>query len=299
MNLLPAFAGTPHVNRVYHVDALTLLGAMPDQSVDAVICDPPYGMGLEEWDKPIDIPAFIRGCERILKPTGFLAFFIQMPFLVNWCNSLLNTTLLYHEHVVWAKRNIGVNWQGLHRTHESFLIYRKKDAKYFQTKGNYADVKIPLLDVGGITEKAFGRYIKDLHIKVRGGTPSQTLHNSRNHQVFSHIKYPGNRSPEYCNFTNLWSFTPENNRHKNNKCKTWHPTAKPLKFVERACELLTPPNALILDPVCGSGTTGIAARNTGRNFIMGDITLEYVDVARKRLALPFTIPMFESHGVAG
>lgn len=51
-NLLPAFVGMPAVNKVYNVDALTLLAALPDGSVDAVITDPPYGLAGRVFEFP-------------------------------------------------------------------------------------------------------------------------------------------------------------------------------------------------------------------------------------------------------
>ena len=46
-------------NAVYCMDALELLRALPDASVDAVITDPPYGQQLAKWDKPVDCAAFL------------------------------------------------------------------------------------------------------------------------------------------------------------------------------------------------------------------------------------------------
>lgn len=71
--LLPAFVGAPAVNAVYHVDALTLLRAIPTGSVDAIITDPPYGIGKAAWDSviPLDwIHEAWRVTSRIIVMTG-------------------------------------------------------------------------------------------------------------------------------------------------------------------------------------------------------------------------------------
>jgi len=63
-----------------------------------------------------------------------------------------------------------------------------------------------------------------------------------------------------------------------------HPTVKPLKLVEYLCKLTMPPDAgTVLDPFMGSGTTGIACRNLGRNFIGIEKEPEYFDIATKRI----------------
>lgn len=72
----------------------------------------------------------------------------------------------------------------------------------------------------------------------------------------------------------------------------YHPTQKPLVLMERIVKLFTNPGDIILDPFIGSGTTAVAARNLSRHFIGCDISADYVRIARDRLALPFTLPMF-------
>lgn len=63
-----------------------------------------------------------------------------------------------------------------------------------------------------------------------------------------------------------------------------HPTVKPLALLEYLCRLSeTPTGGVVFDPFMGSGSTGIAARNTGRSFIGIDITPEYVEIAEQRI----------------
>lgn len=63
-----------------------------------------------------------------------------------------------------------------------------------------------------------------------------------------------------------------------------HPTVKPLALMEYLCTLTkTPTGGVVLDPFMGSGTTGIACVNTGRDFIGIDISEEYVEIARRRI----------------
>ena len=63
-----------------------------------------------------------------------------------------------------------------------------------------------------------------------------------------------------------------------------HPTEKPLPLMIWCVESYSQPNDLILDPFCGSGTTCVAARKLGRRYIGIDISSEYCEIARKRLA---------------
>lgn len=65
--------------------------------------------------------------------------------------------------------------------------------------------------------------------------------------------------------------------------KNHHPTVKPTKLMQYLCRLVTPPGGLILDPFCGSGTTGKAAMLEGFRFIGIELQSEYIDIARARI----------------
>lgn len=72
----------------------------------------------------------------------------------------------------------------------------------------------------------------------------------------------------------------------------YHPTQKPVALFEYLIRTYTRPGDLVFDPFVGSGTTALAARNTGRHWITGDLSPEYVGIARARLAEPYTPDMF-------
>ena len=63
-----------------------------------------------------------------------------------------------------------------------------------------------------------------------------------------------------------------------------HPNEKPVELVARFIELHTKPGDTVLDPFCGSGTTGVACMQTGRKFIGCEIDEKYVEIARRRIA---------------
>jgi len=63
-----------------------------------------------------------------------------------------------------------------------------------------------------------------------------------------------------------------------------HPTVKPLKLMEYLCTLTkTPTGGVVLDPFAGSGTTGLACKNTGRDYILIEREKEYIDIIKARL----------------
>ncbi len=62
-----------------------------------------------------------------------------------------------------------------------------------------------------------------------------------------------------------------------------HPTVKPADLMAWLCRLVTPPDGLILDPFCGSGSTGVSARRDGFRFVGCELNPEYADMARNRI----------------
>jgi DNA modification methylase len=69
-----------------------------------------------------------------------------------------------------------------------------------------------------------------------------------------------------------------------------HPTQKPVALFEYLIKTYTQPGELVFDPCVGSGTTALAAKNTDRQYICGDFTAEYVELARNRLGEILTFP---------
>ena len=65
--------------------------------------------------------------------------------------------------------------------------------------------------------------------------------------------------------------------------KTGHPAEKPVDLMQHLCKLITPPNGTVLDPFCGSGSTGVAAVREGFNFIGIELNPEYAEIAKRRI----------------
>jgi len=297
------------MNRVHVIDAMELCALLPDESVDAVLFDPPYGMGIDKWDQPIEILPFLNEVERVLKPKGFCAFTTQMPMMIDWLVALRATGLRYKDHIAWIKRKTTTTMLELNRSHEELLIYSKGAAKYHQTKGLYSDVKLPGLLVDAYSIAAVARHIANLQLSIRRGEPQTVKHRGDPHHesyAYQSLIKESNCSPEYVNFTNVWSFLPENLATLGGGHQ--HATMKPVKMWTRLIELTTPIGAVVFDPFVGSGTTALAARNCKRRYICGDQSPEYVAIARDRVRLPFEarrmpvnddvshLPMFASLG---
>lgn len=76
----------------------------------------------------------------------------------------------------------------------------------------------------------------------------------------------------------------ENPRLRTNERRNDHPTVKPTDLMRWLCRLVTPPGGLVLDPFCGSGSTGMAALDEGFRFVGVDLEERYLEIARRRIA---------------
>lgn len=65
--------------------------------------------------------------------------------------------------------------------------------------------------------------------------------------------------------------------------QNFHPTVKPVKLMEYLVRMITPPGGTVLDPFMGSGTTGVAAKSLGFNFIGVELSPEYAEIAKRRI----------------
>jgi len=65
--------------------------------------------------------------------------------------------------------------------------------------------------------------------------------------------------------------------------KNFHPTVKPIKLMQYLVKMITPPNGIVLDPFCGSGTTGVACKLDGFQFVGLEQDPEYFRIAEARI----------------
>ena len=148
--------------------------------------------------------------------------------------------------------------------------------------GKYEDVKVPGILFDVISLEAMQRYISDLHRCLNGGKKSLRRAHAghENYNRFQQHWYE--RSPRTANFSNVWSFLPEQKKTFN-RGNFHHTTIKPILLAMRLVEMLTPENGSILDFFSGSGTTAIACQRLNREFVCIEKEQEYYEHSVERL----------------
>lgn len=238
-------------NSVTHADIFDLCAAMPDGSVDMILCDLPYGTTACAWDTVIPFEPMWTAFKRIIKPRGAIVLTASQPFT---SALVMSNPKWFRSEWVWNKvRPSGFQLAGVRQLmqHENILTFG-----------------YPSIDYHPQTTK------RDQLMKGGEKSGSQLLTNKLKPKAKSpHLKFP----------TSIITFAKDD--------EGLHPTQKPVDLFRYLIRTYTKPNELVFDPCVGSGTTAMAAREEGRRFIVGDSSAEYVQVARDRLALPYT-PMF-------
>ena len=247
---------------IHHLDLMTLCNALPSQSVDLILCDLPYGITACAWDSVIPLVPMWAEFKRVIKDGGVIALTASMRFAAQLISTNLDG---YKYDWVWHK-SVATNFLDVQRKplkdHEHILIFHEGKPTY-NAQMTPTKQRVIVRRKDHSKSEVYGNYAKDFEYDNRGQA------------------YP--RSVVYIPFDAA--------RFDSSRSTTLHPTQKPVALFEYLIRTYTQPGELVFDPCVGSGTTAIAARQTGRRFICGDSSRKYVEVARERLAMPYTLPM--------
>lgn len=256
-----------------HGDCLELMSELPDKSIDMVLCDLPYGTTQNKWDTQINLDALWAHYKRVVKDNGAICLFAQNPFAASL---ICSNPRHFRYEWVWRK-SIATGFLNSNkmplRAHELILVFYARLPVYNQQRRtgfhNYTNIRAneKANDRGGanyghIRAKAKGRVNPEPY---HGGSPSYGKQ-----YVSASIVTDGTRCP-----IDVLEFSSHQNK--------MHPTAKPVPLCEYLIKTYTNAGDTVLDNCMGSGTTGVACLNTGRNFIGMELDAKYFDAASKRL----------------
>lgn len=231
------------LNRIYNEDCLEGMRRIPDKSVDMILADLPYGTTQNKWDSVIPLEPLWEQYERIIKDDGAIVLTAQTPF-----DKVLGTSklrLLKYEWIWIKNRGTGhLNARKMPmKSHENILVFYKKPPTY---NPQMRKGKAYTRPTGKVGSSNYGRQTPLTKTYIGGRYP------------LTHLEFDV-------------------------VGKTVHPTQKPVALFEYLIRTYTDVGETVLDNVMGSGTTAVAAINTGRNFIGFELEEEYVDIANKRI----------------
>jgi len=245
------------LNRVFKADCLEKMKDIPDNSIDMVLCDLPYGITQNAWDSYIPLDLLWEQYRRIVKTNGVVALTSNGVFTAKL---ILSQEKLFKYKWVWEKSKptnfLNAKKQPL-RKHEDVCIFYQKQPTYNpqMTQGTAYDKGVRKNQLSG----SYGDF-EPVHVFSDGA------------------RYP---------IDIIYIKTAES------EGEVLHPTQKPIELGRYLIRTYTNPGDVVLDNACGSGSFLVAALLEGRNFIgiekNEDVALfkrgeiDYIAVSERRL----------------
>ena len=230
-------------------DCLEKMKDIPDESVDMVMTDPPYGTTACKWDSIIPLEPMWEQLKRVIKPNGAIVMTASQPFTTTLIASNMK---MFKYCWVWEKDGgsnfATVKYQPM-KEHEDVIVF-------------------------GIGKTTYNQ-IKQERIGSRKGKKTKTIDSGRKNSVYG--TQEGGKKLDVAELRcprSIQRFTRE---------RGLHPTQKPVALMEYLIKTYTNEGETVLDFTCGSGTTGVACVNLNRNFIGIELDAGYFEIAEKRI----------------
>ena len=240
----PCFIHGVSGSALYLGDCLEIMSNIPNNSVDFVCCDLPYGMTAPKWDEHIDMVELWKHYNRIIKKDGTIALFASQPFTTKL---IASNEKDFRYCWYWVKN------QGTNFFHAKRMPIRKIEEICIFKKGKYN----PQITDGHIPTNS-----------AKGCSNGQAYHgtNTRNYEGGKTTRYP----------TNILEFNCVDNYSR------LHSSEKPLDLIKYLINTYTNENDMVLDNTMGSGTTCLAAKELNRKFIGIEKEVKYYEIACQR-----------------
>jgi len=236
-------------------DCLEVMQTIPDKSIDAIICDLPYGTTACKWDSVIPFEPLWDAYKRIIKNNGAIILFGSQPF-----TSFLvcSNPSMFRYRWIWEKEQGGnfqlAKLQPLNTVEDICVFSLAKTA-------NGAKLNMQYFPIMTDREKP----VKS------GGNPSVSDLLNSNSMVALKKTYTQSYPKSILRF------------NKDHSSVRLHPTQKPVALMEYLVKTYTNQGDVVLDNCMGSGTTGVACKNLGRKFIGIEQDPNYFEVAKARI----------------
>jgi len=231
-------------NVCYQGDCLEVMKGIEDKSIDMILCDLPYGTTACKWDTIIPFEPLWEQYKRIIKDNRAIVLTASQPFT----SALVMSNIKDFRYCwVWNKKK-GGNIMNLksqpYKVHEDVCVFSIKQHLYFPI----------MTDQKERTGKTYSK------------GEANGIDNYGDTRIYKQ-KYP----------KSILEISNADQRGKK------HPTQKPVALFEYLIKTYTNEGDLVLDNCAGSGTTGVACKNTNRNFILIEQDEKYCEVIKERV----------------
>lgn len=226
-------------------DAMELLRSIPDNSVQLVLTDPPYGITRLKWDNVPSLFGFLHEVKRVLKPRGVACIFACQKFTIQLCATDLE---FFKYKWTWVKNApcgmLNANRAPL-RKHEDICVFYKNMPVYH-----------PQMTPGTAYKR--GASVKKQYVYGGFDRPERSYGNER---------FP----------TDVVQYNVIPNGTRLHSCQ------KPTDLLSMLIKTYTDPGDLVVDPFSGSGSTAVSCIETGRDFMGCELDPAIFETALTRI----------------
>ena len=259
------------LNKIYNMDCLEGMKRIPDESIDLILCDLPYGTTQNKWDSIIPFNKLWEQYERIIKDNGAIVLTGKQPFT---SMTIMSNPKLYKYNLVWRKNlktgNLNARKMPMGAYEDIMVFYNKPPT--------YNPQKIP----------------RTFQVPAGNKLNSKTTNYGKQREEYIDrqsdwlmpddvIDYEDGYSLDALELGNEMLYI----KCVHNSSGKLHPTQKPVELFEWLIKTYTNKGETVLDNCIGTGTTAIACMNTNRNYIGFELNKEYFDIAEKRIKTHF------------
>lgn len=280
---------------IHHGDCIEVMRTMPENSVDSIVTDPPYGLGFmgKAWDALPPGEEWARECLRVLKPGGHLLAFGGTRTWHRLAVAIEDAGFEIRDSIAWMYGSgFPKHRATLKPAFEPIVMARK--AFKGSLGANEAIHRTGALDIDGC-KIGPGRWpanvALDEGVAEMLDRQSGVLHapgsngGSKNSAVYG-IDVAAAQHATYRDSGGASRFfyvakAPKSERYAIDGVS--HPTVKPLALMRWLVRLVTPPGGVILEPFAGSGTTVEACILEGFDCIAIECEAEYLPLIQARI----------------
>ena len=305
--------------KLYKGDCLIESDKIKSGSVDLILTDLPYGnmntdggrkLGINGWDLAIEPKKVYEIANRILRKNGKMVLFSQEPYTTKLITESI-PNIPFNYRASWEKDNfavaLGANKNMVSFTEDILVFSKNYDLEYVTPNNPMFAYFKECKEKSGITTKEYNHLYCDYVGKTKNrdrGMVARCWETSQfwfpNKDIYENVLQPTgfftekwevlneineNFKKKFASTFNLW----EGKKYKSNILKYkkdydgHHPTQKPVLLLEDLIKTFSNENDLVVDLTMGSGSTGVACKNTNRYFIGIEMNEEYFKIAEQRI----------------
>jgi site-specific DNA-methyltransferase (adenine-specific) len=258
--------------KILQGDNRDTLKTLADNSIDAIVTDPPYGIDFlgKDWDANTGALETYQECLRVLKPGGHLLAFSAARTYHHLAITLEQAGFEIRDQIIWLQSNgFPKSITHLKPQHEPICMAKKKGKTYLNITDTQVNGRYPSNVIGDV-EKPYQKYFYSPKV-------------SRKERHIGYEMPPALFGDKQGAFDdNGKRYAVELDRREGNVGNN-HPTVKPIELMKYLIKLITPKGGTVLDPFNGSGSTGCAAVELGYDYIGCELDPKYVEISEKRI----------------